>query len=199
MRTLYRVLSKIYGLMDLIVFPNKKANPRKGLANQIPDEQVRVLDVCCGTGNSTIAIGKKNINNTVIGIDLSRDMLKVARNKAIKNKITNTSFIEMNATKLDFPSCSFDFVTISLAFHEMPQELIDLILVEIGRVLKPKGKLYIIEWDWPKHPIAYVLFSIFPSLFEPKEFKQFLKIDWKQLLGEFGFKYLGMEHYTFTK
>jgi len=59
--------------MDFIVFPDEKANPRKGLANQLPNEQIRVLDVCCGTGNSAIAIGKKNINNTVIGIDLSSD------------------------------------------------------------------------------------------------------------------------------
>jgi demethylmenaquinone methyltransferase/2-methoxy-6-polyprenyl-1,4-benzoquinol methylase len=198
-RTLYKVLSKVYDLMDFIVFPDEKANPRKGLANQLPNEQIRVLDVCCGTGNSAIAIGKKNINKTVIGIDLSSDMLKVARNKAIKNKINNISFKEMNASKMDFSSGSFDVVTISLALHEMPQKLIDLILTEAGRVLKPNGKLYIIDWDRPKHPIASLLFSIFPTLFEPKVFKHFLKIDWKQLLVKFAFEYKDTEHYTFTK
>lgn len=120
-RTLYRVLSKIYGLMDLIVFPNKKANPRKGLANQIPDEQVRVLDVCCGTGNSTIAIGKKNINNTVIGIDLSRDMLKVARNKAIKNKIANTSFIEIMQLNWIFQVAALILLLFHLHFMKCPK------------------------------------------------------------------------------
>ncbi len=198
-KTLYKVLSKVYDLMDLIVFPDEKANPRKGLANHLPNEQIRVLDVCCGTGNSTIAIGKKNINNTVIGIDLSSDMLKVAINKAIENKLNNTSFKKMNASKMDFSSGSFDVVTISLALHEMPQELMDLILTEISRVLKTNGKLYIIDWDRPKHPLAAVLFSIFPTLFEPKEFKRFLKIDWRQFLGRFAFEYKYLEHYTFTK
>jgi len=149
-KTLYRVLSKVYDLMD---FPDGKANPRKGLADQLPNEQIRVLDVCCGTGNSSIATGKKNSNNTVIGIDLSSDMLEVAKNKSIKNNLNNVSFKEMNAIKMDFSSGSFDVVTISLAFHEMPQEV----------------------------------------------FKLFLKIDWKQLLGEFGFKYIDTEYYTFTK
>lgn len=45
-KTLYKVLSKVYDLMDLIVFPDTKANPRKGLANKLPNEQIRVLDVC---------------------------------------------------------------------------------------------------------------------------------------------------------
>lgn len=198
-KTLYKALSKVYDLMDLIVFSNEKANPRKGLSNKLPNEQIRILDVCCGTGNSTIAIGKKNPNNTIIGIDLSNDMLQIAKNKTNKNKLNNLSFKEMNATRMDFSNSSFDVVTISLAFHEMPQELIDLILTEVSRVLKPNGKLYIIDWDRPKQPLASVLFSIFPTLFEPKVFKQFIKIDWKQLLGKFGFKYMDMEHYTFTK
>lgn len=198
-RVLYKILSKAYDLMDLIIFSNENSNPRKGLASKLPNDRLRVLDVCCGTGNSAIAIAKKNDNNTVIGIDLSSDMLKAARNKAIKNKFDNISFREMNAAKTDFSNESFDVVTVSLALHEMPQELIDLILTEIGRVLKPSGKLYIIDWDRPKHPIASLVFAIFPTLFEPKVFKDFLKINWKQLLDKFAFKYLDTERYTFTK
>lgn len=198
-KILYKVISKVYDLMDLIIFPDAKSNPRKGLSNHLPNEQVRVLDVCCGTGNSSIAICKKNTNNTVIGIDMSRDMLKVAKNKAMKNNFNNISFKEMNATKIDFPSNSFDVVTISLAFHEMPQELIVSILTEISRVLKPDGKFYIIDWDKPERPIASALFAIFPVLFEPKVFKEYLKYDWKQLLEKFGLKYTDTERYMFTK
>lgn len=198
-KILYKCISKVYDLMDLIIFPDAKYNPRKGLSNHLPNEQIRVLDVCCGTGNSSISICEKNTNNTVIGIDLSSDMLKVAKNKAIKNNLKNISFKEMNAAKLDFPSNSYDAVTISLAFHEMPQELIVSILAEIGRVLKPNGELYIIDWDKPERPIASALFAIFPTLFEPKVFKEYLKYDWKQLLEKFGLKYTDTERYTFTK
>ncbi len=198
-KILYKVLSKVYDLMDLIIFPDAKSNPRKGLSNHLPNEQIRVLDVCCGTGNSSIAICKKNTNNSVIGIDMSSDMLKVAKNKAIKNNLKNISFKEMNATKIDFPSNSFDIATISLAFHEMPQELIASILTEISRVLKQNGKLYIIDWDKPKHPIASALFSIFPTLFEPKVFNEYLKYDWNLLLGRFSLNYTNTERYTFTK
>lgn len=198
-KKIYKVLSKIYDLMDLVVFPYEKGNPRKALANKLPNEQIRVLDVCCGTGNSIIAIGKKNTNNTVIGIDLSSDMLNVARNKVTQNKLNNISFIEMNASRMDFPNDCFDVVTISLALHEMPQELIDSILTEISRVLKSGGRLYIIDWDRPEHPVSSALFSIFPTLFEPKVLRQFLRIDWKVFLGKFNFKYVDLEKYTFTK
>jgi ubiquinone/menaquinone biosynthesis C-methylase UbiE len=81
----------------------------------------------------------------------------------------------------------------------MPQDLIVSILTEISRVLKTDGKLYIIDWDRPEQPMASVLFSIFPALFEPKVFKEFLKYDWRLLLGKFGLKYTDTERYTFTK
>ena len=55
-RALYKILSKAYDLMDLIIFSNEKSNPRKGLASKLPNDRLRVLVVCCGTGYCAIAI-----------------------------------------------------------------------------------------------------------------------------------------------
>lgn len=198
-KLLYKILSNVYNLMDLIVFPNDKSNPRKGLARKLPNNNIKILDVACGTGNTSFAIAEKNPDNEIAAIDLSQDMLKIARKKAAKNKIKNISFKGMDAVKMDFENNYFDVVTISLAFHEMPQDLMNSILKEMSRVLKSKGRIYIIDWEKPKSFIKSKIFLLFPSLLEPKVFKQFLKINWSSMLNEFGFKYEGMEYYSFTK
>lgn len=56
----YKILSSIYDLMDIIVFPSDKNNPRKALADKLRDEKIKILDVCCGTGSSSFAIAEKN-------------------------------------------------------------------------------------------------------------------------------------------
>jgi len=198
-KIIYKVLSKVYDLMDLILFSNNMSNPRKALAAQLPNVHIKILDVCCGTGNSSIAIGCKNSNNSVVGIDLSKDMLKIANKKTLKHKFSNITFREMNAMYMDFQDGSFDVVTISLALHEMPQDVINPVLAEIKRVLKAGGKFYIIDWGKPKHFISSILFSVFPTLFEPKGFNQFLNISWDKLLLQYGLELENIEDYNFTK
>ncbi|MEN6316235.1 MAG: class I SAM-dependent methyltransferase [Clostridiaceae bacterium] len=197
-KLLYKILSKVYDLMDFFLFPNDRSNPRKGMAEQLPNGHIKILDVCCGTGNSSIAIGCKNSNNTIVGIDLSKDMLKIGVNKILKQNLTNISFKEMNAANMDFEDNCFDVVTISLALHEMPQDIISPILAEIERVLKTDGRFYIIEWEKPKNFISKLLFYVFPTLFEPKGFESFLKIDWGKLLHCYGLELENIQHYNFT-
>src|SRR5690606_3507800 len=73
----------------------------------------RALDVCCGTGDWTIelskAVGEKG---EVIGLDFSKNMLKVGKKKLAKEKIKNAKLIHGNAMELPFPDNSFDYVTI---------------------------------------------------------------------------------------
>jgi ubiquinone/menaquinone biosynthesis C-methylase UbiE len=88
-RLRYRLLSKIYDLMDPILFNSKKGNPRCALAGMIPDEELEILDVCPGTGCTTVAIASANKRNRVTGIDLSVDMLRVAERKVKRIGLEN--------------------------------------------------------------------------------------------------------------
>ena len=58
----YKVFSKIYDnlfyLLEKIVFLNEKIDPRAALDQKIPNDNLRILDVCCGTGRDSIAIAK---------------------------------------------------------------------------------------------------------------------------------------------
>ncbi len=109
----FGLVSKFYDAFDLIFMFNKQTNPRYGLTEKIPNESMRILDVCVGTANSSIIIARKNSENEIIGIDLSPDMIAVAENKIRKQKLKNIRFQLMDAAKMTFQDNAFDIVTVT--------------------------------------------------------------------------------------
>lgn len=194
---MYKILAKVYDLMGVIVFPTKKINPRLALANKISNQDLYILDVCCGTANTSIAIAQKNARHKILGIDLSEDMLKVAGNKILRKKLSNIELIEMDATNIDFKE-QFDVITTSLSLHEMPKNIMDSVICQMASKLKPDGKLYIIDWCKPNNLLSKSLFMIFPYLFEPRGFGHFIKINWNSYLSKYGLKVDNIEKYSFT-
>lgn len=142
-----------------------------------------VLDVATGTGSLAIELGRKA--EKVIGIDLSDKMLAVAQRKS---KADNITFQKMDASKMDFEDDSFDIVTISLGLHDMPLEVRDGVLKESKRVLKPDGKLLILEHDLPKNKIFASISATLINTFESRYFLPFVKSDFRSYLESFGFK-----------
>ena len=194
----YKMLAKIYDLMDIVGFPIKKYNPRIALAKHIPNDSLSVLDVCTGTGNSAISIAEENLSNEVTGIDLSEQMLAVADGKIKKKNLTNVTLLYMDAVHIDLNK-QFDIVTTSLSMHEMPKDIRDSVVSSMARVLKQNGRLYIIEWDKPRSFIGSIVFMFFPYQFEPRGFGDFLKLNWEDYLKQYGLRIERIEKYTFTK
>jgi ubiquinone/menaquinone biosynthesis C-methylase UbiE len=103
-----------------------------------PKKGMSVLDVGCGTGNFSIKLAKMGLN--VTGIDVSDNMLDVARDKAKKGGLS-IDFINMDARDMIFEDESFDGV-ISMAAIEFIQES-EKVLNEMFRVVKKGGKIVI--------------------------------------------------------
>lgn len=101
-----------------------------------PEQGQKILDVGCGTGNFSVKLSEKGA--VVTGIDVSDDMLSIARTKSGALPIT---YINMDLYQLEFQDNTFDAVFSMAAFEfvEFPQRA----LVELFRVLKPGGKLLI--------------------------------------------------------
>jgi len=195
----FKILSWFYDSFDWAFTLDQSKNPRRNLAQKISDENIQILDVCVGTANSAIVVAKKNSNNNIIGIDLSEDMIAVAKRKLKKQKFSNISFLQMDATAMTFTDNYFDIVMISFGLHELNYELMIKILNEINRVLKKDGKLYIIDYGKEDTSVRKLLLWLCLKLFEPKHMSEFLKYNWKEILKKTGFNITANEKQLFSK
>ena len=194
----YSIVSKFYDLIDVFYFNRTKTNPRKGILDLIPNGKLKVLEVCIGTATNSIIIADNRTDTEIIGIDLSKEMLSLAKEKIEKKGIRNINTLVMDATNMDFDDNHFDVVLISLVLHEVDDNVRNKIMKESKRVVKNKGKIIIVEWDKPKKLIQKFLFYII-ELSEPKGFEEFLQLDIKEYVEKFSLKVLSEKKYDYTR
>ena len=193
----YKLISGVYDLLDVIYFKNYASIPRKAVIEAISNND-KILDLCTGTGTNAINIAKANPSAEIIGVDLSENMLKVAREKSNKADTKNIKLYKMDATKLDVKSNSFDKISLSLILHEMDDELRSKILNEAKRVLKKDGKIIITEWERSTKLSKRLLFMPI-HLLEPKTYREFLKKDLYSYFSKYGLKIEKITHCDYTK
>ncbi|MDY7012888.1 MAG: methyltransferase domain-containing protein [Cyanobacteriota bacterium] len=139
-----------------------------------------VLDLCCGAGQVTKVLVRRF--DRVTGLDASPFALSRAR----KN-VPQAEYVEGFAEKMPFPNARFDLVQTSMALHEMkPQQLQD-ILKEAYRVLRPGGKLAIVDLHSPTNPLFWPGLAVFMGLFETETAWRLLKTDLVEELATVGF------------
>lgn len=117
------------------------------LAGMKPGEHV--LEVGCGTGDVALA-ASVDVGETgsVVGIDPAPEMIAVARTKAAREG-RDVTFQVGVIEALAFSDATFDVVLSSLMMHHLPDDLKHVGLVEIARVLKPGGRLLIVDMKRP--------------------------------------------------
>lgn len=123
------------------------------------DKPLSVLDVACGTGDFTIEIARKVARGSQItGIDLSEGMMKVGREKIAAAQVDAT--LEYgDCEALTYADDSFD--RISVGFGVRNFEHLSVGLKEMCRVLKPGGKLIILELSVPSNPIIRWCYKLY--------------------------------------
>lgn len=193
----YKVMSGFYDLLDVIYFRKYETSPRKVVFDTIGKKD-NVLDLCTGTATNAIAIAKKNPNAKIVGVDLSKDMLVVAREKVNKESLANVRLYRMDATQMNFKDESFDKVLLSLVLHETDEELAKKIIKEAMRVMKPDGELVVTEWERSDNFIKKILF-IPIEILEPKPYKTFVTKDHKKYFKEFGLEQVECKHCDYSK
>lgn len=100
----------------------------------------RVLDVCCGTGDSTIALGRRGLQAT--GVDFAGNMLGRA---ATKSKAT--AFLRGDALRMPFQSGAFDGAAIAFGLRNLEDRARGL--AELTRVVRPGGLVAVLEFTLP--------------------------------------------------
>ena len=123
-------------------------------------EAPRVLDVACGTGDFSIAIAKAVKKGEVIGVDISKEMLEVMRQKVLKNKLESMISQEVgDGEALRFPEGSFDRVVNAFGIRNFENR--EKGLREALRVLKPGGRLVILELSRPQNKIIRWFYDLY--------------------------------------
>ena len=112
----------------------------------------RALDVAGGTGDLTVEMSKQvGADGEVVIADISPAMLEQGRRRLIDKGIAgNVSFVEANAEDLPFEDNSFDCVTIAFGLRNVTYQ--DKALESMYRVLKPGGRLLVLEFSKPVLP-----------------------------------------------
>lgn len=141
----------------------------------------RILDVGTGTGEQAFAFARRGYE--VVGVDLSEDMLRVAKRK---NRFGNAKFELADATSLPFEDGSFEVTCISLALHDMPLSIREKVLKEMVRVTDPKGMVVIVDYGLPRGKVGRFLVYHLVRLYEGPYYSRFIKSDLVALLKKTG-------------
>lgn len=111
----------------------------------------RVLDVACGTGDLTEAFARAGAAQ-VVGLDFTFEMLEIARRKAsgLGERARSVSYIQGDAQALPFSDSGFDVVSIAFGIRNVQDPA--QALREFRRVLRPGGRLVVLEFAQPTLP-----------------------------------------------
>lgn len=127
----------------------------------VPGLDQSILDVACGTGDFSISIAKKASAGTVVtGVDISEGMLAVMEGKVRKAGLEGRIRAELgDCERLRFADASFDRVTIAFGIRNFAHR--EAALSEILRVLKPGGRLVILELSVPSNRFLRWCYGIY--------------------------------------
>jgi demethylmenaquinone methyltransferase/2-methoxy-6-polyprenyl-1,4-benzoquinol methylase len=129
----------------------------------------KVLDIAGGTGDLAAKFSKiVGSEGSVVLADINESMLKVGRDRLIDRGITeNVTFSQADAQYLPFPDDTFDVITIAFGLRNVTDK--DMALRSMFRVLKPGGKLLILEFSKPTSSLLSKIydtysFNVLPQL-----------------------------------
>jgi demethylmenaquinone methyltransferase/2-methoxy-6-polyprenyl-1,4-benzoquinol methylase len=109
----------------------------------------RLLDLATGTGDLAIQVARRHPEVDVVGLDPSAGMLEVARKKCERKQLTaRIELVTGDAQELPYEAASFDAVTMGFGIRNVPDRL--RALREIARVVKPGGRVGILELSEPR-------------------------------------------------
>jgi demethylmenaquinone methyltransferase/2-methoxy-6-polyprenyl-1,4-benzoquinol methylase len=148
---------------------------------EIPPDMA-VLDLCCGSGQTTRIL--TNYSQHVTGLDASPLSLQRAQ-----RQVPTATFVEGWAEAMPLDDGSFDLVHSSAAIHEMEPDQRQQIFKEVLRVLKPGGTFTLVDFHSPHNLILWPGLAMFLWLFETHTAWELLRANLTDELSSLGFEH----------
>ncbi|HET7758817.1 MAG TPA: bifunctional demethylmenaquinone methyltransferase/2-methoxy-6-polyprenyl-1,4-benzoquinol methylase UbiE [Gaiellaceae bacterium] len=144
-RSMFDRISPVYDAMNRTMTMGLDQRWRHATVAAVVHRGDRVLDACCGTGD--LAVAADEAGGTVTGVDFSERMLDRARRKS-----TEIEWVQGDALALPFSDGSFDAATVGFGVRNLDD--LERGLAELRRVLRPGGRLAILEITRPSGLLA---------------------------------------------
>ena len=143
-RSMFDRNAPVYDLMNRVMTAGLDQRWRRLTVRLVVSRGDRVLDACCGTGD--LAVAARNAGADVVGLDFSARMLERARRKD-----PSLEWVQGDMLELPFESGSFDAVTVGFGVRNVAD--LERGLAELRRVLKPGGRVGVLEITRPRGPL----------------------------------------------
>lgn len=123
------------------------------------DKPLHILDMATGTGDLAVMISRKIPEARIVAADLSPGMLEIAKQKFARKKLPHMSTVIAEAENIPYADGEFDAVTVAFGvrnYHDIKAGL-----KEMGRVIRPGGVMYILEFQTPRSKIFGKLYRFY--------------------------------------
>ncbi|KAF3885763.1 MULTISPECIES: class I SAM-dependent methyltransferase [Nostocales] len=158
------------------------------VARQLPKAPQAILDIGCSVGMSTFALQKNYPHAKITGLDLSPYFLAVAHYRS-QQRNANIDWVHAAAESTGLPSASFDFISMFLICHELPQLATRQIFAEAKRLLRPGGHIGIMDMN-PKSEVYQKMPPYVMTLLKSTEplMDEYFSFNIEQALVDAGFE-----------
>lgn len=167
-RTMFNRISGRYDFLNHLLSLNLDRRWRRAAARRLAGGPAgRVLDLCGGTGDLSIAVQRDQTPDLIVCCDFSHEMLRRAAEKFRGDALAqNCLILEADALRLPFRDQAFDAVTIGFGVRNFVD--LDAGLREIHRVLRPGGRMVILEFSHPTAPVISGLYRFYLARILPR-------------------------------
>lgn len=157
----HSVAAKYDVMNDLMSFGVHRVWKRYTIERAAARSGQTILDIAGGTGDLTAKFSKiVGPSGKVVLADINESMLKVGRNKLVDSGIVgNVEYVQANAECLPFPDNYFDRITIAFGLRNVTEK--EKALESMYRILKPGGKLLVLEFSKPVLPALSKVYDVY--------------------------------------
>jgi len=165
---LFNAIATRYDFINSVLSLGLHAGWRREIRARLPQRHdMKVLDLATGTADVALELIKNPRVKKVSGLDLSREMVRIGQQKVTARKLDHRIELGIgDAQDITHNDCEFDAVTISFGIRNVPD--VEKCLRECYRVLKPEGRLLILEFSLPPSKLMRSLHLFYLRRILPK-------------------------------